>query len=843
MPLARNWLLLARLVALAILPALPVAAQAPEGGSVSGVVTKADDQAPLAGVQVRVKGLDRLSTVTGTDGRYTLRRVPAGTVTLVFRWVGFQPEEKSVTVADGQQQTVDVALASAPLALGELVVTGVSLAPERIVEAPAAVSVVDPQVLQANSVTGQAPLALSNIPGVDLAQNGVNDFNVNARGFNSSLNRRILTLLDGRDLAIAFLGSQEWASLPVPMEDLQKIEMVRGPGSALYGNNAFSGVLNMRTPLVRDSKGGRLSIGGGELNTVRSDARYSYLSASQRWGVRFAGGYNVSDTWTRSRTAPTDFRNEYAGIGGGAGIPALGAEVRPLDGQVTAGLGQPATGDRDLIRNWYATTRFDYYAGDNVLTLEGGLSHVENEVFVTGIGRVQVPRAIKPFTRVAWNSKRLNLMAYWNGRNSLDPQVSLASGAGLEEKSNIFHVEAQSNLEFAGTRGRVIYGTSYRRTMVNTSGTLMRPVNDDRSDWIASGFAQLEYRLTDQVKLVGASRVDGGNLFDTQLSPKAALVYSPSEDHSIHASVNRAFMTPNYSEFFLSAAAGAPVNLSALEAGLRANAALGPALAGVPNGALFTTSAAVPVRAEGNANLRPEETVGFEIGYKGNIGKSAYVTADFYTSRLRNFVTDLLPGINPAFQPWTAPTAVPEVARAQLETAVRGQLLALSPLAGQGLTRLPDNGATAIVVSYGNAGEVVQRGIELGGGYQFTDEFRLDGTFTLFDFTVKSQAQGDQLLPNTPARKGTLSATYTGVRNGLDVNVSARLVGGFPWAAGVFVGNVPSQEMVNVTAGYRFSNSLRASLTATNVFDQQRFSIFGGAVIGRRILGMITTTF
>src|SRR5918999_1124157 len=114
-----------------------------------------------------------------------------------------------------------------------------------------------PQTLQNTSITGQAPLALQTVPGVDVVQSGVNDFNVNARGFNSSLNRRVLTLQDRRDLAIAFLGSQEWNGLAQPLDDLGKVEMVRGPGSALYGANAFSGVVNITTPEAREVLGSK----------------------------------------------------------------------------------------------------------------------------------------------------------------------------------------------------------------------------------------------------------------------------------------------------------------------------------------------------------------------------------------------------------------------------------------------------------------------------------------------------------------------------------------------------------------------------------------------------------
>ena len=157
------------------------------------------------------------------------------------------------------------------------------------------------------------------------------------------------------------------------------------------------------------------------------------------------------------------------------------------------------------------------------------------------------------------------------------------------------------------------------------------------------------------------------------------------------------------------------------------------------------------------------------------------------------------------------------------------------------LATLPD-GSRAIVLSYTNAGRVTERGVEVGLGYQFTPEIRGDVSFTGFDFTVKSQQVGDQLVPNTPSKKARVSLTYAG-QQGLDANVTVRLVDGYPWAAGVFQGYVPSSEFVNVSAGYRVNNYVRVHATATNLFDQQRFQLYGGSVIGRRVLGGVTATF
>src|SRR4029079_12375622 len=147
-------------------------------------------------------------------------------------------------------------------------------------------------------------------------------------------------------------------------------------------------------------------------------------------------------------------------------------------------------------------------------------------------------------------------------------------------------------------------------------------------------------------------------------------------------------------------------------------------------------------------------------------------------------------------------------------------------------------GSRAVVLSYTNAGEVTERGIELGVGYQFTPQIRADASFPGFDFTVESQQAGDQLLPNTPSKKATLGLSYVGER--FDVNGAVRLIDGYQWAAGVFQGYVPSSEQINVGAGFRVNNYLRINASATNLLDQKRFQLYGGSVIGRRVLAGIT---
>jgi iron complex outermembrane receptor protein len=865
-------------ITLLVLPPLQ-SALAQETGTIQGTVTRAQEGGALSSVSVSVQSTGQ-STVTGNDGRYTLRRVPVGPQTVVFRWLGYRPTQAQVVVQPNATVTADAALEAVTISLGEIVVQGASRAPDRIVEAPAAISAVPAEVLQSTSITGQPPMALQAVPGADVVQSGVNDFNVNARGFNSSLNRRVLVLQDGRDLSIAFLGSQEWNGMTQPLENLGKVEMVRGPGSALYGANAFSGVINITTPTAREALGTKATLSGGELETFRGDFRHAGLFAGDRFGYSINGGYNRSDTWSRSRTRldGTSLQQEYAPATDEP-VP-LTREVRPLNGQtVDPATGEPV-GDRDPLVNFYGTGRVDYYANNgSVLTVDGGASQVENEIFVTGIGRVQVDKAVRPYTRVALAADRYNLFGYWQSRTSIDPQFSLTSGLPLEERSDVFHFEGQTNWNFLADRGRTVVGGSYRNTRVNTSGTLMDPLNDDRSDDMYSVYGQIEYKVIPQVRVVGALRFDDGDLFSSQWSPKGALVVSPNEHHSFRFSVNRAFQTPNYSEFFLRVPVAAPSPLPrTLEAGVetyyaQVQASLPPqALAGltITSNLPWNFSPQTQALALGNAALDVEKVTGWELGYKGDITDKAYVTVDGYINRLTNFVTDLLPGVNPIFPSFSLNDGVNLPAEltaldqriqqlqqggqlsAQQAAALRApiplllggytQLSAATQIEGaNALATLPD-GSRAVVLSYTNAGRVTERGIEIGLGYQFTPEIRADATFTGFDFTVKSQAAGDQLLPNTPSKKGTFSVTYAG-QQGIDANVSVRLVDGYPWAAGVFQGYVPSSEFVNLSAGYRINNYLRVQATATNLLDQERFQLYGGSVIGRRVLAGITATF
>src|SRR5690606_36853685 len=113
------------------------------------------------------------------QGKYVLQRIPTGPQMVVFRWLGYQPEMREVNISG--DMTIDIELEPVPVSLADLTVSAASREPERIVEAPAAVTLIEPQVLQGTSPTGPAPLALAPAPGVRPVQCVVYDYHINHR--------------------------------------------------------------------------------------------------------------------------------------------------------------------------------------------------------------------------------------------------------------------------------------------------------------------------------------------------------------------------------------------------------------------------------------------------------------------------------------------------------------------------------------------------------------------------------------------------------------------------------------------------------------------------------------
>jgi len=832
---------MAKLAVIFIMLVAP-AASGQSVATVAGKVTDPDGR-PLRDVVVSVQDLG-ISTATSAAGRYILHGVPIGQRVLQLRRLGFATRELTVEVTAGTPTTANAVLDPQPVELGAILVEGASRAPDRMLDAPAAVDVVQPATVAHLSITGQLPLALARVPGLDVVQSGVNDFNVNARGFMTSFNRKMLVLQDGRDLGTALVIRQTWGALSEPIEDLGRIEIIRGPGSALYGANAYTGVINITTPAARDVVGTKLTLGGGELGTARTDIRHAGMGLRDRLGYRVNFGYSRSNDWTSARTAKdrSDWREEYAPA---TSTPPTspGAERVPLIGQTRDSLTGQALGTPDPLVRTYGSARFDYYAThSSMVTIDGGAAQEENPVFTSGNGRTQVPQLLRPWARLAWDAGGSGVSAWYTGLVLPDGQIRLSTGTRLENSERVLHLEARSSRTFGRNAGRLVVGASIQNNAVNSNGTVLVPAYDDRSDYYYGSFAQLEYPLG-RVRLIGALRWDDSGLFTSQVSPKGAILYTPGKEHALRLSVNRAFLTPNLTGLF-QASQTAVQNLTAVENTLRADPTLGPALAAVPNGELFTNSAAVPQWTFGNPHLLPQTMTSYEAGYKGQLGRRVFVTVDLYDAHIQNFTSGLHPAakarLNPDYPPWMSPETVAGQYRSAVDSAVQSLLLgAGNASAADGLTRLGD-GTTAIVYSSGNVGVVDEWGVEVGANLSLSKALSLSASYTWYNFAIRRNPLGDDLSANTPRHKGTVALSYTG-RRGLDLGLETRVVAGYQWSSGIYEGYVPPCQTVNANAGYRINSRLRVYATGTNLLNQQRFQFYGGSVLGRRVLAGMTT--
>ena len=146
--------------------------------------------------------------------------------------------------------------------------------------APAAISVISKREIRRESNTNLGDY-LKGTKGIDFTQSGIDSYNMTARGFNSSFSSRLLTLTDGRMANVPSLRLTAYNVIPVSFEDVEQIEVVLGPSSALYGPNAHSGVLNIVTSSPLRSTGTSINIQGGLLNQTDTDCLL-YTSPSPR---------------------------------------------------------------------------------------------------------------------------------------------------------------------------------------------------------------------------------------------------------------------------------------------------------------------------------------------------------------------------------------------------------------------------------------------------------------------------------------------------------------------------------------------------------------------------------
>jgi iron complex outermembrane receptor protein len=549
---------------------------AQEGG-LAGMVTAEQSGANLSNVEVEVLGPDGVVVaggLTATRGTYRITGIPAGTYTVSFTLAGWAlVEEAGITITAGQTTSLNVAMTERSFNLNPITVTA-SRRTEKALEAPAAIEVVTrediaarPAVTPVDHVKEQA--------GVDFVNTGLQSNYVVVRGFNNIFSGATLNLTDFRISRVPSLRVNISHLTPTTSSDIDRVEVVLGPGSALYGPNAANGVIHYLTQSPIDDPGVNLSLASGVRRqgdtsdgisssnevTWQGEGRLAWANADETFGLKLSGQYFTGVDYAYNDPVEQS-QQELADACIAAGYNPVNAACFQFTGDLN-----PATpegqadlrtrvdnvaGGRDYDLERYAfDARVDFRPSpETSVVINGGVTNALNSVDLTGIGAGQVQSWKYYYAQGRFNWKRLFGQVFWN-KNDNDDTYLLRSGRPLVDKSYQFVAQLQHGFDIAPQHG-VTYGMDYLNTQPQSSGTINGRHEDVDDVQEFGGYVQYDGWLNDQWNVVAAARLDDHSaLQDPVFSPRAAIVFKPTPERSIRASYNRAFSTPTTLNLFL----------------------------------------------------------------------------------------------------------------------------------------------------------------------------------------------------------------------------------------------------------------------------------------------------
>ncbi|MDD9948618.1 MAG: carboxypeptidase regulatory-like domain-containing protein, partial [candidate division Zixibacteria bacterium] len=272
-------------------------ATAQETGSLAGRVAS-DDGMALFGANVAVAG-DAIEGVRGTtsdgEGAFRIDGLPPGVYEVTASFLGYASATTAgVMIRGGETTTLHLGLAATTL-IGQQVVVTASRKQEKLLDAPASISVVELDEIM-NRPSLSVTDYINDLGGVDQAKVGVSQSSTVIRGFNRTFTGSLLTMVDNRIARIASLRLNMDSAIPLTSEDIQRIEVVRGPGSALYGPNSANGVMHIVTRSPIGSEGNAFSLFGGERSLRKATFRHA-SSVDGKIGFKVSGEYTKAREW------------------------------------------------------------------------------------------------------------------------------------------------------------------------------------------------------------------------------------------------------------------------------------------------------------------------------------------------------------------------------------------------------------------------------------------------------------------------------------------------------------------------------------------------------------------
>ncbi len=836
-----------KLVVLLLMLAIHVAVIAQNTGKISGKVTDKQNGEPLVGATVTVKGSGAY-VFTGDDGAFTITNVKAGKITLIISYVGYDDVTVSTDVSSGSA-TADASL-SVSNRPGNEVVISASKRPEKITRAPASISVISAKDFEQSSSFNIGELA-SKIQGVEFIRTGVTGVGINARGFNNAFNAKILLMTDGRNSMMA--GS---SGLPagimntVIKEDIERLEIVLGPNSALYGPNAHNGIVNTITKDPRKWQGTDLVVGAGNQGVFSGRFRTA-TKINNKWAYKLTGEH----------TTGRDFEfHDSIYAGGSVYGPALAIPERIPTYQFSHTRGEAhlyysINSKADIIAS-YGGSNNNFLSVNNTgrnqirdwkfsyLQLRYVSPHFFAQAYETWTN-VGKSYGIPGYTRDFWNRTHSSITDGSNpsygafGRLPPDSAEAFATRLGnmFKEESKRFNAEAQYNYNFTNIGLNMIVGATYQKDIPKTFGTVLIDANEKVEITQFGGAIQLEKTLPADFKLVAAARLDNHSLFGNMFSPKVALVKGVPGG-AVRLTWGRAF--------------AAPIILFQRASVFGIVFGNGNGVTYTPNGADVTN----PAQQLVTSPLNPEQINTWELGYKGAVGKKLYIDVNGYYGISKNFLSPALSVGGRALKVGDIPITTP--------------LLIPGTVTGNTLSG-------AAFSTYFNYGQVKSYGVDLGVNYFFTDNISLAVKYSWFgsDITkdnIKNDANRDGYVSleerslNAPENRLASTLSFQNLCKGkMFVNLSVRWVEQFDLYSGsqistaagkgkrgvVYGGinplnNQPRNYLknynwgalggfttVDISAGYKLNSILSIGGGISNLFNTDQREFVGSPSIGR----------
>jgi iron complex outermembrane recepter protein len=472
-------------------------------------------------------------------------------------------------------------------------VSTVSKSDQKLSRTGSAVFVISPEDIQRSGATN-IPDLLRMVPGVDVAQIDANTWAVSIRGFNSEVSNNLLVLLDGRAVSNTLSAGVFWDVLDLPLEDIERIEVIRGPGGSVWGANAVNGVINIITRKASDTHGGLATAGAGNLN--------------QGFGtVQYGGALGKS----------TDYRvyTKYQN-----------------DNHMEGPDGQPGGDGWFLFRGGFRTD--SRLSAKDTLTVEGDVYN----------GREGDPSTFLPSVTTSIQNDDLNadlsggyLQTIWNHayseRSDTTLQISYESytrGDPLNEKRKTANVDFQHRFPW-GERQNIVWGGNYRYSAYRTDGALSASLSPSGSATHVYGlFIQDEISLIpDHFYLTVGGKIEDNDYTGFGVWPSARATWQPTDRNMFWAAVSQAARTP-----------------AITDTSFRLNFAGFQPPEGPP----------VLIGLIGNPHFKNQGVIAYETGYRTTIVKRLSLDlAAFYNDYSNQQTTEPLP---PYFEATPAPAHI-----------------------------------------------------------------------------------------------------------------------------------------------------------------------------------------